>query len=135
LKRPLASSVLIDEDKWDAAKPVLQWVAEKASDEGLRALGRLRLVGVLIHENAYDEALAVLAQPVPTEFAALVADTKGDVLSLQGHKEQAIEAYRQAWQSLNANMQYRRIVEAKLNALGVRVDASESRKHTTESAA
>ena len=42
----LAAKALADAGKWDAAKGVLTWVAEKSSDEGYVALARLRLAGV-----------------------------------------------------------------------------------------
>jgi len=119
----LAAKMLADAGKWDEAKPILTWVAEKSADEGHRALARLRLVGVLLEEKAYDEALAQLSGRFPESFAALVADRKGDVLALQDKKPQAIEEYRRAWQAfgaLDGRMQYRSLVEAKLNALGAR---------------
>jgi len=122
----LAAKVLADAGKWDEVKSILTWVAEKADDEGYRALARLRLVGVLLEEKAYDAALAQLAGRFPASFAAMVADRKGDVLALQEKKAEAIEAYRSAWQALGAldtRVQYRSVVEAKLNALGAKVEA------------
>jgi len=119
----LAAKVLADAGKWEEVKPILTWVAEKAADEGYRALARLRLAGVLLEEKAYDEALAQLSARFPESFTAMVADRKGDVLALQDKKAEAIEAYRSAWQAfegLDARVQYRSLVEAKLNALGAK---------------
>jgi predicted negative regulator of RcsB-dependent stress response len=99
-------------------------VAEKAADEGYRALGKLRLAGVLVEEKAYDDALAQLSGSFPVEFAAMVADRKGDVLALQDKKPEAVAEYRRAYQALDERAEYRRLVEAKLNALGARVDAA-----------
>jgi predicted negative regulator of RcsB-dependent stress response len=120
----VAAKALADAGKWDAAKPVLAWVAEKAADEGYRALGKLRLAGVLVEEKAYDDALAQLSGSFPVEFAAMVADRKGDVLALQDKKPEAVAEYRRAYQALDERAEYRRLVEAKLNALGARVDAA-----------
>ncbi len=119
----LAAKALADAGKWDAAKGVLTWVADKASDEGYMALARLRLAGVLIEEKAYDEALAQLSARFPSEFAGTVADRKGDVLALQDKKQEAIAEYRRAYQALDAGIEYRRLVEAKLNALGAQAEA------------
>ena len=119
-----AAKALADAGKQDAAKAVLGWVAEKAGDEGYRALGKLRLAAVLIDEKAYDKALAQLAGGFPPEFDALVADRKGDALTLAGKKSEAIAEYRRAYQALEESAPYRRLVEAKLNALGARVDAA-----------
>jgi len=115
----LAAKALVDAGKADEAKPILAWIADKGEDEGLRALARLRLAGLLIEQKAYDEALAQVSAAMPGEFAALAADRKGDVLQLQDKKAQAIDEYRRAWGALDERVDYRRLVEAKLNALGV----------------
>jgi len=121
----LAAKVLADAGKWEEVKPILTWVAEKADDEGYRALARLRLAGVLIEEKAYDEALTQLSVRFPASFAAMVADRRGDVLALQDKKTEAVEEYRRAWKAFGASdarVQYRSLVEAKLNALGAKVE-------------
>ncbi|WP_019373081.1 YfgM family protein, partial [Melaminivora alkalimesophila] len=120
----LAASALLDAGKPDEARSTLAWVADKASDEGLRALARLRLAALLIEQKDYDGAMAQLSGSIPPEFAGLVADRKGDVLALQDKKAEAVEEYRKAWQALDERIDYRRLVEAKLNALGVSVLAS-----------
>lgn len=122
----LASKVLADTGKTEEAKAALAWVADKATDDGLRALARLRLAALLVDQKAYDEAMAQLAGSMPGEFAALAADRKGDVLALQDKKPQAVQEYRRAWKELDERTDYRRLVEAKLNALGVDVVASAS---------
>ena len=114
-----AAKALIEVEKTDDARAILTWVAEKADDPGLRALARLRLAGLLVDLKAYDEALAQVSASMPAEFAALAADRKGDVLQLQNKKTEAIEEYRRAWKALDERLDYRRLVEAKLNALGV----------------
>jgi len=117
----LAAKALADAGKLDAAKSVLAWVAEKSSDEGYMALARVRLAGVLIEQKAYDEALAQLSARMPVEFAGIAADRKGDVLGLQGKNQEAIAEYRRAYLALGDKADYRRLVEAKLNALGAQV--------------
>ena len=114
----LAAKALADAGKWDAAKGVLTWVAEKSSDEGYVALARLRLAGVLMEQKAYDAAMAQLSGSMPAEFAGVVADRKGDVLALLGKNQEAIAEYRRAYQAFGDSVEYRRLVEAKLNALG-----------------
>ncbi|GAB2743554.1 tetratricopeptide repeat protein [Melaminivora jejuensis] len=117
----LAAKALVDADKADDARAMLAWVADKGEDEGLRAIARLRLAGLLVEQKSYDEALAQVSAAMPAEFAALAADRKGDVLQLQDKKAQAIEEYRRAWDKLDERADYRRLVEAKLNALGAQV--------------
>ncbi|GAA3993894.1 tetratricopeptide repeat protein [Comamonas faecalis] len=119
----MAAKSQADAGKWDGAKATLTWVADNSSDKGYAAVARLRLASVLVQEKAYDQALAQLSGSFPPEFVALVADRKGDVLALQDKKAEAIDAYRVAWRAMAQDAEYRRLVEAKLNALGARADA------------
>ncbi len=115
----LAAKSYYDAGKTDAAKAALQWVAEKSSDEGYQALAKLRLAGLLAEAKAFDEALAQLAGNFPAGFEGLVADRKGDVLSLQGKKDAARDEYQKAYKALGERSEYRSLVEFKLNSLGV----------------
>lgn len=120
----LAARTLAEAGKSDEARAALGWVADKASDEGLKALARLRLAALLVEQKSYDEALAQLSAGMPAQFAGLLADRKGDVLALQGKKTEAVEEYRRAWKALDGRIDYRQLVEAKLNALGVETVAA-----------
>jgi predicted negative regulator of RcsB-dependent stress response len=119
----LAGKVLTEKGKADAGKAALAWVAEKSSDEGYQSLARLRLAAVLVEAKAYDEALKQLAGNFPGEFAALAADRRGDIYTLQGKKAEAKAEYTKAWQGLEDRNEYRGLVEVKLNALGVNTDS------------
>ena len=48
----------------------------------------------------------------------LAADMQGDVLQLKGKQAEAVAAYQKAWAQLPQNTAYRRLLQAKLNALG-----------------
>lgn len=115
----LVAQAAADKGQTDAAKAALAWVTEHASDEGLQAVARLRLVALLVQAKAYDEALQQLSQEMPPEFAPLVADRRGDIYNLQGKKAEARAEYETAWKGLQAQADYRRLVEVKLTALGV----------------
>ncbi|SFM39682.1 tetratricopeptide repeat protein [Variovorax sp. OV329] len=115
----LAAKALHDKGSVDASRAALTWVAEKASDPGYQAIARLRLAGELMDSKSYDEALKQLAVAVPKEFEALVADRKGDIYLAQGKRDEAKAAYQQAWSGFEAGSDYRRLVEIKLNAVGV----------------
>lgn len=101
------------------AKSALTWVAENATDSGYQALAKLRLASVLMESKAFDEALKQLGGSYPANFEALVADRKGDILVLQGKKAEALVEYRKAYKSFDESTEYRRLVEVKLNSLGV----------------
>ena len=104
----------------DAAKAALEWTAKNASDEGYRAIARLRLASVLLEQKAYDAALQTLSEKFPLEMHAVVSDRKGDVLLLQGKNTEAAAEYSSAYAAFSDSVEYRRLVEVKLNALGIK---------------
>ena len=122
----LAAKSYFEAGKPDAAKAALVWVIEKSGDEGYQAVARLRLAAVLLEAKEYDEGLKQLAAPMPGEFAALAADRRGDILVLQGKTDLARAEYERAFKGLDDRGEYRRLVEVKLNALGVNPRAADA---------
>ncbi len=122
----LVAKLSYEAGKADTAKAVLTWVADNASDKGYAAIARLRLAGVLIDAKAYDDALKLLNGDVAEEFAALVADRKGDVYMAQGKRAEATAEYQKAYKAFDERTEYRRLVEVKLNTLGVNPAAAGS---------
>jgi predicted negative regulator of RcsB-dependent stress response len=115
----LAAKTLFDKGNLDASKAALTWVAAQSSDEGYQPVARLRLAAVLMDAKSYDEAMQQLSGSFPKDFEPLVADRKGDVFALQGKKTEAVAHYKTAYTGLDERDDYRRIVEVKLNSLGV----------------
>ena len=115
----LAARTYFEKGNVDAAKASLKWVADKANDAGFQSVAKLRLAGILMETKAYDEALTVLTGSFPKDFAPLASDRRGDVLLLQGKKAEARAEYEKAYKGLDERTEYRRLVEVKLNALGV----------------
>jgi predicted negative regulator of RcsB-dependent stress response len=115
----LAAKALLVKDKTEAARAALKWVAEVAPDPAYRDIARLRLSALLLDAGSHDEALAQLTAPFTPAMAGLSADLRGDVLHAKGQKTEAAAAYQTAWQQLVDSADYRRLVEAKLNAMGV----------------
>jgi predicted negative regulator of RcsB-dependent stress response len=115
----LAAKALQAKDKAEAARAALKWVAEVAPDPAYRDIARLRLSALLLDAGSNDEALAQLTAPFTPAMAGLSADLRGDVLHAKGQKTEAVAAYQTAWQQLVDSPDYRRLVEAKLNAMGV----------------
>ncbi|MBI5272242.1 MAG: tetratricopeptide repeat protein [Burkholderiales bacterium] len=111
-----------DKGQADAAQATLAWVVDKAGDDETRALAQLQLAGLLLDKKAFDEALKQLDAIQAPEFAALASDRRGDVLLASGKAAEAVQAFRTAWQGLPATSDYRRVVEAKLTALGAAPD-------------
>ena len=115
----LAAKAHYDKGNLDAAKAALVWVADKAKDEGYQSIAKLRLAGILLETKAFDEALKILVGTFSKEFAPLVSDRRGDILLLQGKKAEAKVEYERAYKGMDERAEYRRLVEVKLNALGV----------------
>jgi predicted negative regulator of RcsB-dependent stress response len=120
----LAARVQLDKQQPDAALATLAWVADNASDDEYRSIARLRAAGILLDKKQYDDALKQLDAAKSPNFAALVADRRGDVLSAQGKAAEARTAYEAAYKAMAPTLDYRRLVEAKLTALGAAPTAS-----------
>jgi predicted negative regulator of RcsB-dependent stress response len=114
----LAAKLQFEKKQPDAAVGTLGWVAENASEAEYKTVARLRLAGVLIDQKKYDEAARQLDAATEKDFAALVDDRRGDLLMAQGKKAEAKAAYTKAWQAMDAKVEYRRLIDAKLTALG-----------------
>lgn len=120
----IAARVEADRGRDDAARQALAWVAASGGDASVVEVARLRLAGLLLDAKQYDPALAELAKIETPAFAALADDRRGDVLAAQGKTADATAAYRKAWQAMDAKVEYRTLVEAKLTALGASPAAS-----------
>ena len=119
----LAARTQFDKGQADNARATLAWVGENAKEDEYRTIARLRLAGLLLDEKKYDEALKQLDAATAKEFAALVADRRGDVLIAQGKRDEAKAAYALAWKTMDAKVEYRRLIDAKLTALGAAPEA------------
>jgi predicted negative regulator of RcsB-dependent stress response len=112
-----------DKGELDIAKTALQWVVDKSGDEGYAAIARLRLANIYFDAKDYAKAMTLLDGVADEAFAALVADRKGDILAIQDKRVEAKAAYLVAYQKLEERAQYRRVIQVKLNALGVDPEA------------
>jgi predicted negative regulator of RcsB-dependent stress response len=119
----MAASQLQNKGKTDAAKAALTWVADTASDEGYKAVAKLRLAAMLLDSKNYDQAAAQLDGAMPASFTALVADRRGDIFLAQAKKDEAKAQYLKAYAAFEERSEYRRLVEVKLTSLGVDTSA------------
>jgi predicted negative regulator of RcsB-dependent stress response len=119
----LAAKLADDKGQLDAARADLAWVAESASESAYRATARLRLSGLSLDAKKYNDALKQLDAIDVPEFVALAADRRGDVLAAEGKTDEAKAAYQKAWSAMDPKVDYRRLVEAKLDVLGAAPNA------------
>lgn len=115
----IAAKFLNTQGKTVEAKAALKWVVGAAPEPVYRDIARLRLAALLLDEGSLDDALAQASQPTVPSLMGLASDLKGDVLSAKNQSPEALVAYQKAWDGLSDTPDYRRLVEAKLNALGV----------------
>jgi len=115
----VAARILYEKGQADAARAALAWVANNAAENEYRTIARLRLAGLLLDTKQYAEALKQLEGADAKPFAALVEDRRGDILLAQGKRDEAGAAYLRAWNAMDPKLDYRRLIEAKLNVLGI----------------
>ncbi len=120
----VAARVAAEKGKLDEAQASLAWVADNASENEYQAIARLRLAGLQLDAKKYDDALKALDGIDSPQFAALAADRRGDVYLAEGKSEDAKAAYQKAWTAMDPKIDYRKLIEAKLNVLGVQPAAS-----------
>jgi predicted negative regulator of RcsB-dependent stress response len=117
----LAAKVQADKGQGDAALATLAWLADNGGEDEFRTIARLRAAGLLMDQKKFDEALKQLdaaQQGKAREFDALIADRRGDVLAAQGKRAEAVAAYQVAYKAMDAKIEYRNLLDAKLTALG-----------------
>ncbi len=114
----VAARVAAEKGQSEAARESLDWVAQSGGEAEYRSIAKLRLAGLMLDLKRYEEALKTLDSLDGAEFVALASDRRGDILLAQGKSEEAKAAYQKAWAAMEPKLDYRRIVEAKLNVLG-----------------
>lgn len=115
----MAARVLVDKGRGTDAVAPLEWVA--SADGGppeLADVARLRLAGLYLDAKRGDDARKVLAQVQLPEFKALADDRRGDAELSQDKRAEATAAFQSAWSGLDAQTDYRQVVNAKLMSLG-----------------
>lgn len=112
----IAAWSLQNRGELEAAKEQLEWLVKNSKDTALVSLARLRLAGVLLELNDYDQAQAQLKE-APTPFIGLYADRRGDIYAAQGQREQAKDEWEKALVALNGKPASQ-IVQLKLDAIG-----------------
>jgi predicted negative regulator of RcsB-dependent stress response len=112
-----AAKTAFEANDLKTAKTQLQWVIDNGNDE-YKSLAQLRLAGVLLDEKNFDGALKLLDGKFLPQFAAEVADRKGDVLVAQNKIVDARAAYVAALAAMGPKHPGSQLVRIKLEAIG-----------------
>ncbi|WP_410498013.1 YfgM family protein [Chitinibacter sp. S2-10] len=102
------------------AKEELNWVIANAKEVNLRDSAKLRLAAVLMDEQKLDEALNLVKTPEEESYSPLFAEMRGDVLLAKNDKAGAADSYRQAIAKLPKDAPNLKLLEVKLDVLGVK---------------
>lgn len=114
----LAAKQSFDAGDLKTARAQLTWVVDNAKGE-VRDVARLRLAGIALDEQAYDDALKQLDGVPLAAFEARFQEMKGDVLFAQGKKAEARTAYQSALdKSADKPGLGRDLLQQKLDNLG-----------------
>lgn len=109
----------VDVGELSIAREHLQWAVENVENEALALTARLRLAHVLQAMGEHDAALRTLSLAEAGAFAALYAQTRGDIYVALGKEDKARAAYSAALTEMEAsNGGNRALLEMKLAALG-----------------
>jgi predicted negative regulator of RcsB-dependent stress response len=103
----------------DKALPLLQWAATQGEPAELRELASLRLAGLHLEAQRFAEAKTALDAVKSPAYAALAADRRGDLALLQKDVAAARKEFTLAYAQMDAELPYRRLIEAKLMSVGV----------------
>ena len=113
-----AAKAAFDANDVKSAKDHLQWIVDHGRTDEFKAIARIRLAGLLLDEKAYDEGLKLLSGEFPEQFAALVADRRGDLLFAQNKLDEARKAFKTALEKTEIKNPARQLIQLKLDALG-----------------
>jgi predicted negative regulator of RcsB-dependent stress response len=113
-----AAKAAFDANDLNGAKTQLQWVIDHGRDEEYKTMAKIRLAGILLDQNAYDEGLKVLSGDVSPEFASALADRKGDILVAQNKLDEARTSYQLALDKAGQGNPGRQLIQIKLDAIG-----------------
>lgn len=99
------------------ARRLLQWAADHGNAFEVRDVARIRLARLLSEDGQHDTAIAQLQQVANEEFAALVAEVRGDVLREKQDPGGARDAYLSARAHETLSTDARERIQLKLDAI------------------
>ncbi|MBR6027054.1 MAG: tetratricopeptide repeat protein [Neisseriaceae bacterium] len=101
--------------KYDEAANHLKWLMQTQKHPLVRAAVVQRLATVYLQQGKFDDALSVLNEKLEPEFAARIAELKGDTYLAQGKNDEAKKAFELALKQLPVDDAARGLIEAKQN--------------------
>jgi predicted negative regulator of RcsB-dependent stress response len=106
----------LDQGQLDTAHQHLRWAYERAPQEPLKHVVRLRLARVMLAQGQPQQALNLIQEASNEAFAAQYQEATGDAYRALSQNDQAREAYTQALQVATGDQRQR--LQMKLDDLG-----------------
>ncbi len=124
----LVAKYWVEAKKPQDAIDILKQITTTSKDANYQAIARLRWAGLLMEKQQNEAALKLLdanvVKDIPPSFQPLLEDRRADLMVVLKQLDAAKVAYKKSYQLFDAQNPYRRVVEIKLNALGVNVSTS-----------
>lgn len=114
----LVSKLMFDAGDTAGATAQLHSVLDRANEDELKQIARVRLAEIQFDAKQYDEALRTLDAKRDEPFAGVYEDLRGDILTAAGRISEARTAYQTALTKLDAKGPYHAFVTAKLDSIG-----------------
>lgn len=112
------AKVAVEANELDKAETELKWLLEQNPEQAIALVTRLRLARVQSAAGKYDDALTTLSGLDEGSFAAVYAETRGDIFLRQGNNDAARSAYQLALQlSLSKGATANTALQSKLDDL------------------
>lgn len=110
---------LATEGDMEGAVAKLNWVVDKADQPAVKAQAQLRLAALLLAQQQYEAALAIVNTIELGSYGASIEELKGDIAAAQGDLETARNAYQGALTLVEKSLpQHQAIIQLKLDGLG-----------------
>jgi predicted negative regulator of RcsB-dependent stress response len=108
----------VDEGQLGKAVVPLTQVMNESKDTELRQIARLRLARILTDQGKPDEAIQILAAPIPAAFAAPAHEVRGDAYLAKKDIPHAVSEYQAALGAADASAANGALLELKIQDLG-----------------
>lgn len=106
----------LDQDDLARARTLLEEVGSNSKNESVKELAQLRLARVIAAQGETEAALSMLESVPSDAFAALYAEARGDILSMENRLTEARTAYQSALQAMQDPVSIQRnLVQMKID--------------------
>lgn len=112
----LQAKEAVSTNKLQEAQQNYDWVIQHTSNKELKQIAKIREARVLAADNQQQKALELLEKIDDNTFAALVHETKGDILISMNNSTAALGEYKIA-EEVSAPDHNKNMIELKINGL------------------